>query len=448
MFLSSLNQKNIDEIIDFSQLNGIYKWFFDHLNFLRLEEDETHVVTTIALLLAFSIVMFTLDYMLKNIFIVIARRYAALSKTKLDDMIINNKVLHNITHFIPVALARILFPIFFMGFPNVISFVLSLTNILFVIVITLLFRSIIRTVRDYAKTKPRLADKPIDSYTQVASIILYFFAGVIIFSTLTGKDPVKFLVSLGAASAILMLVFKDTIMGFVASIQVSTNDMVRVGDWIEMAKFGADGTVLEINLSTVKVQNFDKTITTIPTYLLISDSFKNYRGMQVSGGRRIKRSINIKMSSIRFLEPSEINELKKIQLLKPYIEERQKEIDDYNISTQADQSMPINGRRMTNIGLFRAYVLRYTQQNPNIHKEYHLMVRHLQPTEHGLPIELYMFTNSTVWAFYETVMADIFDHVLAAIDYFHLEVFELPSSDDVRQFISHSQDPTKQSPNT
>lgn len=443
MSFIALNQKNINDIINFSELNVIYKWFFDFLSFLHLNEQETHIVTTVALLLAFTLVMFTLDYILKNIFIVIARKYAALSKTKLDDIIIDNKVLHNITHFIPVALARILFPIFFIGFPNVINFVLSLTNLMFIVVITLLLRSLIRTSRDYAKTKPSLADKPIDSYSQVASIILYFFSAIIIFSILTGKDPVKFLVSLGAASAILMLVFKDTIMGFVASIQVSTNDMVRVGDWIEMSKFGADGTVLEINLSTVKVQNFDKTITTIPTYLLISDSFKNYRGMQNSGGRRIKRSINIKMSSIRFLEPHEINELKKIQLLKPYIEERQKEIDEYNISTNADQSMPINGRRMTNIGLFRAYVLRYAQQNQNIHKEYHLMVRHLQPTEHGLPIELYMFTNSTVWAFYETVMADIFDHVLAAIDYFHLEVFELPSSDDVRQFIANSNELSK-----
>ncbi|WP_413513712.1 mechanosensitive ion channel family protein [Myroides odoratus] len=443
MFPFSLNQKNIVDIIDFSELNVIYKSFFDYLSILHLNDHETHVVTTVALLLAFSIVMVTLDYVLKNIFIVIARKYATTSKTQLDDIVIRNKVLHNITHLIPVALARILFPIFFMGFPKVIDFVLSLTNILFLVVLTLLVRSLIKTTRDYARTKPNLADKPIDSYSQVASIILYFFSVIIIFSIITGKDPGTFLVSLGAASAILMLVFKDTIMGFVASIQVSTNDMVRVGDWIEMAKFGADGTVLEINLSTVKVQNFDKTITTIPTYLLISDSFKNYRGMQNSGGRRIKRSINIKMSSIRFLEPAEINELKKIQLLKPYIEERQKEIDDYNISTNADQSMPINGRRMTNIGLFRAYVLRYAQQNQNIHKEYHLMVRHLQPTEHGLPIELYMFTNSTVWAFYETVMADIFDHVLAAIDYFHLEVFELPSSDDVRQFIANSYDTPK-----
>ncbi|MDM1043767.1 mechanosensitive ion channel [Myroides sp. 1354] len=443
----TLNQKNINDIIDFSELNVFYKWFFDYLGFLRLSDHETHVITTIVLLLVFSLVMFTLDYVLKNIFIVIARKYAANSKTQLDDIVIKNKVLHNITHLIPVALARVLFPIFFTGFPKVITFVLSLTNIIFIVILTLLLRSIIRTTRDYARTKPNLADKPIDSYSQVSSIILYFFSGIIIFSVITGKDPVTFLVSLGAASAILMLVFKDTIMGFVASIQVSTNDMVRVGDWIEMAKFGADGTVLEINLSTVKVQNFDKTITTIPTYLLISDSFKNYRGMQNSGGRRIKRSINIKMSSIRFLEAHEINELKKIQLLKPYIEERQQEIDNYNISTNADQSMPVNGRRMTNIGLFRAYVLRYAQQNQNIHKEYHLMVRHLQPTEHGLPIELYMFTNSTVWAFYETVMADIFDHVLAAIDYFHLEVFELPSSDDVRQFIANSYDTAKQQEN-
>ncbi|MGL4581562.1 MAG: mechanosensitive ion channel family protein, partial [Flavobacterium sp.] len=213
---------------------------------------------------------------------------------------------------------------------------------------------------------------------------------------------------------------------------------VRVGDWIEMSKYGADGTVLEMNLSTVKVQNFDKTISTIPTHLLISDSFKNYRGMQTSGGRRVKRSINIKISSIRFLEPDEIQLLKKIQLLAPYIEERQQEIADYNELTQADQSMPINGRRITNIGMFRAYVTRYIKQNPNIHKEYPLMVRHLQPTEHGLPVELYMFTNTIIWAEYENIMADIFDHVLAAVDYFHLEVFELPSSDDVRHFIQNN----------
>ncbi|MVX36407.1 mechanosensitive ion channel [Myroides sp. LoEW2-1] len=403
-----------------------------------LGEYETHITTTITLLLTFTVIMFIFDYVLKNIIIVLVKSFAIKSKTKFDDILIENKLLHNFTHLIPVFVAKIFFPIFFKGFPNLTQFMIAVTNILLIIALTLVLRSVIKSIRDYAKTKPKLADKPIDSYSQVSSIFLYFFAAIFIYTTITGQSPANLFLSLGAASAILMLVFKDTIMGFVASIQVSTNDMVRVGDWIEMSKFGADGTVLEINLSTVKVQNFDKTITTIPTYFLISDSFKNYRGMHNAGGRRIKRSINIKMSSIRFLEKDEIENLKKIQLLKPYIEERQKEIEEYNANTGADQSMPVNGRRITNIGMFRAYVLRYAQQNPHIHKEYFLMVRHLQPTEHGLPIELYMFTNSTQWVFYENVMADIFDHVFAAVDYFHLEVYELPSSDDVRQFISNS----------
>lgn len=429
---------SINKIIDTSHLNTIYKWLYTFIESFHLSDKPTHIITTIILLILFTAVMLIVDYILKNIFIVLLRNHSKRTKSQLDDILIDNKVLDNITHLIPITLAQIFFPVFFNGFPNFIDFILSLTTIIFIIVVTSLIRSIIKSVKDYVKTIPKLADKPIDSYTQVASIVLYFFSAIIIFSIITGKDPLKFLISLGAASAILMLVFKDTLLGFVASIQVSTNDMVRVGDWIEMTKFGADGTVLEINLSTVKVQNFDKTITTIPTYLLISDSFKNYRGMQASGGRRIKRSINIKMSSIRFLTKEEIHELKKIQLLKPYIEQRQQEIEEYNERTHADQTMPVNGRRITNIGMLRAYVLRYAQQNSNIHKEYPLMVRHLQPTEHGLPLELYMFTNTIIWAEYETIMADIFDHVFASIDFFHLEVYELPSSDDVRQFIANS----------
>lgn len=436
--INNLLVTNIDHILDPQNFNGLYQWFFNLLDFLSLSDYATHVVTAILLVSSFTICMFILDYILKNFFLVLVKVFSTKTKTTFDDLLVNNKFFHNITHLIPITLAKILFPIFFLGFPNMTKFMMSVTDILFILAITLVLRSLIRSVRDYMKTKPRMIDKPLDSYAQVFSIILYFFAGVIIFSIVTGTDPIKFLISLGAASAILILVFKDTIMGFVASIQVSSNDMVRVGDWIEMSKYGADGTVLEMNLSTVKVQNFDKTISTIPTHLLISDSFKNYRGMQTSGGRRIKRSINIKISSIRYLDAEEINMLKKIQLLAPYIEERQQEIADYNELTQADQSMPINGRRITNIGMFRAYVTRYIKQNPNIHKEYPLMVRHLQPTEHGLPIELYMFTNTIIWAEYENIMADIFDHVLAAVDYFHLEVFELPSSDDVRHFLQNN----------
>src|SRR5690606_1939321 len=223
-----------------------------------------------------------------------------------------------------------------------------------------------KTGRDILRTSKAFVDKPLDSYLQVVQIFLIFVIGTLIVSILTGNSPWSFLVSLGAASAILMLVFKDTILGFVASIQVSANDSVRVGDWIEMSKYGADGDVLEINLNNVKIQNFDKTIVTIPTYTLLSDAFKNYRGMQDSGGRRIKRSINIKISSIRYLTEAEIAELKKIELLAPYITKREEEIHAYNQRTGVDESVLVNGRRMTNVGLFRAYINAYAQHNPDI----------------------------------------------------------------------------------
>src|SRR5690606_19939223 len=252
----------------------------------------------------------------------------------------------------------------------------------------------------------------------------------------TGKSPWAFLTAMGAASAVLMLVFKDTILGFVASIQVSTNDMVRVGDWIEMPKYGADGDVIEINLNTVKVQNWDKTITTIPTYYLITDSFKNWRGMQAAGGRRIKRAINIKISSIHYLKREEIDELKKIKLLVSYINQRQAEIDKYNEENFPDRSMPINGRNMTNIGMFRQYINLYVQNNPKIRQDMSILIRQLAPTEHGIPIELYMFTADIRWSVYEDIMSDICDHLLAAIKYFNLEVFEAPASDDIRYLKS------------
>lgn len=239
-----------------------------------------------------------------------------------------------------------------------------------------------------------------------------------------------FFAAMGAASAILLLMFKDTIMGFVASIQVTTNDMVRIGDWITMPKYGADGDVEEINLTTVKVRNFDKTITTIPTYTLISDSFQNWRGMQESGGRRIKRSIIIKQASIRFVDESELPNFRKIQGIRDYIEERGDVIRKHNEKIGADRSLALNGRNFTNFGLYRRYAEWYVQNHPDIHKGMTLMVRQLAPTENGLPLELYVFTTTTNWAQYEYIMADIFDHLIAAVPYFGLQVFERTSGAD------------------
>ncbi len=420
------------ELITTETRSEIYNFGWNLFVSLGIDEKAAHVLNSILLLLLVASLMYALDFLMRRIFMLLIIKSIRRSKTRIDDFLLRNKVLRYFTHLIPLIIARVALPVIFSGFPNWIKTTVHITDILLIINFTFLLNGIAKSVRDTLKTQKKYIDKPLDSYFQVVTIFLYAACGLTIFTDVSGTDPVKVLTTIGAASAIFILIFKDTILGFVASVQVSTNDMIRVGDWIEMSKFGADGTVVQINLNTVKVENFDKTITTIPTYLLISDSFKNYRNMQKSGGRRIKRALNIKMSSIRFLEKEEIENLKKIQILKPYIEERQAQIDVYNSNTLADPSMPVNGRKMTNIGLFREYVKRYALNNPNIHKQYHLMVRHMQPTEHGLPLELYMFTNNTQWPIYEGIMADLFDHIFAAIKFFGLEIFELPASDDIR----------------
>lgn len=413
----------------------IYAFGIEILESIGLSENLAHILNSLILLIFLALLLFGIDFLLRKILMLLLIKNIRRSKTRVDDFLIRNGVLKYATHLIPVLIARQMLPFIFTGFEETIKVALILVDVLLAITFVLVVNAGFKTFKDVLASKKRYADKPLDSYFQVITLILYLFCGVYVFSQITGKDPVGLFTALGAASAIVILVFKDTILGFVASIQVSSNDMIRVGDWIEMSKYGADGTVLQINLNTVKVQNFDKTVTTIPTYALISDSFRNYRTMQKSGGRRIKRSLNIKMGSIRFLEPDEINDLKRIKLLKSYIVEREIEIAAYNQTHVDDPTMLVNGRRMTNIGLFREYLKRYLMNNPKIHKQFHLMVRHMQPTEHGLPIELYAFTTTTEWPVYEGIMADIFDHALASISFFHLELFELPSSTDFNEFL-------------
>lgn len=424
------------DIIDNKFQSEIYSYGINLLESLGLETRFAHILNSLILLLFLALVLFVIDFLLRKTLMLLLIKTIRRSRTRIDDYLIRNGVLKYGTHLIPVLIARQALPFIFTGFEMTTKFALVVVDILLAVTITFLINAFFKTFKDTLAGRKRYADKPLDSYFQVITIILYIICGVFIFSEVTGKDPTGLLTALGAASAIIILVFKDTILGFVASIQVSTNDMVRVGDWIEMSKYGADGTVLQINLSTVKVQNFDKTVTTIPTYALISDSFRNYRAMQKSGGRRIKRSMFIKLGSIRFLEEHEINDLKRIKLLKSYIIERELEIAEYNHTHVDDPTMLVNGRRMTNIGLFREYLKRYLLNNPKIHKQYHIMVRHLQPTEHGLPLEIYTFTATTEWLVYEGIMADIFDHALASVSFFHLELFENPSSTDFSEFLA------------
>jgi miniconductance mechanosensitive channel len=304
----------------------------------------------------------------------------------------------------------------------------KIVGIYIVILILLIIRTVFNALRDYLKSKPRFSDKPIDSYIQVIMIVLWVFGITAIILRLFNLSIGNLVATFGAISAIILLIFRDTILGFIASIQVSINDMVRIGDWITMDKFGADGDVIEINLSTVKVRNFDNTTSTIPTYSLISDSFKNWRGMYNSDGRRIKRHVLIKSSSIRFLHKDELANFKNIQLISNYIDQHQLDIVKYNTAKKADKTLLVNGRNLTNFGLFRKYINEYLHNHSGLNNEMLMMCRQLQSNEFGVPLEIYAFSKDKSWVNYEFIMADIFDHIIAAVVYFDLEIYELPTS--------------------
>jgi len=378
-----------------------------------------------------AVFAFILFKILRGFALKVVNRIAAKSKTHFDDLLVQNKTFINLSNLIVFYIVSAFTDELYVDFEGFESFMSHSIQVLLVVFTIWTVRSFLKTIRDYLKLLDNFKDKPIDSYIQVVMIILWMIGIIIIFSILTGKPLMKFLVGLGTISAVLLLVFKDTILGFVASIQVAANDTVRIGDWITMEKYGADGDVFEINLASVKVRNFDNTITTIPTYYLISDSFKNWRGMSQSGGRRIKRAIVIKSNSIKYLEEDKIEELKKIQLISDYLKNRQDEIENHNQSNKIDKSVLINGRNMTNFGVYRKYIDVYLNSHSAVNKEMTIMIRQLAPTPQGIPLEIYCFSKDKVWKNYEYIIADIFDHIIAAVPYFDLEIFELPSGKDL-----------------
>ena len=349
------------------------------------------------------------------------------SKNDWDDILIEKKVFDSLSTLVPLILIQYLSVPLLSNFTFLIPFVHVAVRVSLVLVITSVLMKALKAMEEVSKKIPSFKDKPIVSYIQLASIMIYVVAAILIIATILDKDPLALLGALGALTAVLMLVFKDTILGLVASIQISSNDMVRVGDWVSMPKYGTDGDVLAITLNTVKIQNWDKTISTIPTYAFISDSFKNWRGMTDSKGRRIKRSLNIDMTSIKFCTDEEINQYKGVEMLKDYIDARQNEIATYNEANGHDKSTLVNGRNLTNIGLFREYAHQYLSANENLRADLTLMVRQLEPTENGLPIEVYCFSNNIQWVEYERIQADIFDHLLSSLPNFNLEIFQNPT---------------------
>jgi small-conductance mechanosensitive channel len=378
-------------------------------------------IVMLCLLAYFIYVVFRL--VLVTIMIFIARK----TKTQFDDLLVTNKTAKYIAHLIPLLFIYKSVPIILDRYEYWESVFGKLVGIYIVFLILWIIRTIFNALRDYLKLKARYSDKPIDSFIQVIMIALWMVGITVIISRLFEINQTDILTTFGAVSALIILIFRDIILGFVASIQVSVNDMIRIGDWITMDKFGADGDVIEINLTTVKVRNFDNTTTTIPTYSLSSDSFQNWRGMLNSDGRRIKRHLLIKTSSIRFLEDVELSKLKDIALISDYIDTQKRDIDAFNAINSIDKSMPINGRNLTNLGLFRKYITQYLHNHPALNQDMLLMCRQLQSTSHGVPIEIYAFSSDKRWENYEYVMSDVFDHVFASVKYFDLEVYQLPS---------------------
>lgn len=384
----------------------------------------------VSFLTTFTAVIFIilLAFGVKWIFDKIIIRYIKKYSFAWNKEILNRKVLQKISHIIP---AIIIYNTAYL-FDTYQVFIQKLTLLYIIVMMTIFVNAILNTLHDVYQKLEISKTRPIKIFVQVAQFVVWIIGGIIIVSSILEQNPLILFGGLGAMTAVLMLIFQNSILGFVAGIQISANDMVRIGDWIEMPSTGADGYVQEISLVTVKVQNFDKTIVSVPTHSLITNSFTNWRGMFDSGGRRIKRSIYIDMNSIKVCDQEMLENLKKVHYLTDYINQRSKEIAEYNKENKIDKSVPVNGRAMTNIGTFRHYIENYLANHPKIKGDFTKMVRQLSPDERGLPIEIYAFTTTTAWVEYEDIQADIFDHIIAIAPHFGLRVFQSPSGSDLK----------------
>ena len=410
------------------KITGIIKEILQSWGF---NESWTDDLTSTIILVIILAIAFLGDAICKHVILTTVTRLVKKTKATWDDVVFDRKVMIYLSHLVAPIILYILLPLAISN-AGLLTFILRICMIYIIAVFLKFISALLSALYHVYSEREQFRDRPLKGLLQTVQVILFFIGGIIIVSILIDKSPMVLLTGLGASAAVLMLVFKDSIMGFVSGIQLSVNNMLKVGDWIEMPKYGADGTVIEVTLNTVKVRNWDNTITTIPPYALVSDSFQNWRGMQESGGRRIKRSIRIDMNSVKFCTPEMLAKYRKIRLLKDYIEETEKVVEEYNKEHGIDNSVLVNGRRQTNLGVFRAYLTNYLRSLPAVNQDLTCMVRQLQPTEQGIPLELYFFSSIKAWIPYEGVQADVFDHVLAIIPEFDLHVFQNPTGEDFR----------------
>ena len=372
-----------------------------------------------------------IDLIVKRVLVATVRAFAKRSRISWDDALVTHNVFGRLAQVVPALIV-------FAGVPRVPGLPEGGAQVLrnvatgyMVLMLTLVLIAMLSAASTIYAASPLAKARPLKGFVQLVQIVVWILGGVLIVATVLDRSPLLLLSGFGAMTAILLLVFKDTILSLVASVQLTAQDMVRVGDWIEMPQFGADGDVVDVQLHTVKVQNWDKTITTIPTHRLITDSFKNWRGMSQSGGRRIKRAIFIDVSSIRFQTQDEGDHFTRFALLKDYVKNKEQELADYNAGLATEVDAEVNRRRLTNVGTFRAYAYNYLKNHPRIHKDMTLIVRQLGPGPEGLPLEIYCFTNTTEWAAYEDIQSDIFDHLLAIVPEFGLRLYQKPAGSDL-----------------
>ncbi len=395
-----------------------------------LPEDISLVMRDITDFIVLILIITTIYYICRFVVLRIVRRITHRTSSTWDDALYHNRVFHKSVLLVPTLLFNVLAPYTLSEFPEFLRWALLLNRILIVYATIGTINKFLNSLYEIYQGFEISKAKPVKGYIQVLKIIVIIIGIIVIISLLFDKSPIYLLGGLGAFSAVLLLIFKDPILGLAAGIQISANDMVRQGDWIVMQKAGADGEVRDISLTTVKVQNWDKSITMVPTYSLVSESFVNWRGMEESGGRRIKRSINIDMNSVKFCTPDMLRKFRNIGLLKDYIDQTQKELIEYNKQENIDETILVNGRRQTNIGVFRAYLSEYLKRNPYVNSEMTMLVRQLQPGESGIPLEIYVFSKIQDWKPYEDIQSDIFDHILASVPEFELRVFQNPSGND------------------
>ncbi len=411
----------------------INQWFEALLQGWGVNERYTHYIELVLFSLLLIILCIVANFITKRIILKGVERFAERSKTDFDNILVERKVFLTLSQIVPALLIKLLQPYVFHNFEWISPYLSKATNIYIEIIVAVTIVNFVKASAQVLENSPQFKDKPVQSFRQLAAIIVYVVLGILVLAEVSNVNPMAIVTGLGAVMVVIVLVFKDTLLGFVASMQIASNNMLRTGDWVSFEKFGADGNVLELNLTTVKIQNWDKTISTVPTYAFISEAFKNWRGMEESGGRRIKRSIRIDMTSVKFMDEALVAKTSKFHQIADYVKQKNDELTSYNEKHGVDDSILTNGRRMTNLGTFRAYVETYLQNKPEVNHDMTFLVRQLAPGDNGVPIEIYLFVSEQSWNPYERIQGDIFDHIIAVVPEFELRIFQNPTGADFRE---------------